>query len=146
MGLIEESDWIASWTEPDREEDPPGASSRPFFRHEFALDGKVAASLNHYAYGVVGSFLYEYVAGIQPLEPGFRRVEVRPHPGDGLTYARSSHISPYGRIASSWWIKGGNFELGVEILGGVSADIILPDGSTEQKGSGKHRLEQARAG
>ena len=85
----------------------------PFFRHEFALDGKVAASLNHYAYGVVGSFLYEYVAGIQPLEPGFRRVEVHPHPGDGLTYARSSHISPYGRIASSWWIKGATSNSGL---------------------------------
>ena len=146
MGLIEESDWIASWIEPDREEDPQERHPAPFFRHEFALDGKVAASLNHYAYGVVGSFLYEYVAGIRPLEPGFRRVEVRPHPGGGLTYARSSHISPYGRIASSWWIKGGNFELEVEIPGGVSADIILPDGSTEQKGPGKHRFEQARAG
>ena len=111
-----------------------------------APDGKVTASLNHYAYGAVGSFLYEYVAGIRPLEPGFRRVEVHPHPGGGLTYARASHTSPYGRIASSWWLKGGNFELEVEIPGGVSADIILPDGSSEQKGAGKHRFEQARAG
>lgn len=36
----------------------------------------------------VGSFLYKYVAGIRPLEPGFRRVEVRPHPGGGLTHTR----------------------------------------------------------
>ena len=119
-----------------------GFLSTPFLLP--VLIAKVTASLNHYAYGAVGSFLYEYVGGIRPLEPGFRRVEG--HPGGGLTYARSSHTSPYGRIASSWWIKGGNFELEIEIPGGVSADIILPDGSTEQKGPGKHRFEQARAG
>ena len=40
MGLLEESDWIASWIEPDREEAPQERHPAPFFRHEFALDGE----------------------------------------------------------------------------------------------------------
>ena len=108
-----------------------------------APDGKVTASHNHYAYGAVGTYLYEYVAGIRPTEPGFRTVEIRPHPGGGLTRARAAHVSPYGRIESSWRIEGGVFSLDVEIPGGVSAEVVLPDGGAEQAGPGRHRFDRS---
>ena len=44
-------------------------------------DGAPHASLNHYSKGAVITFLHQYVAGLQLLEPGYRRFRVRPAAG-----------------------------------------------------------------
>ena len=38
-------------------------------------------SQNHYSKGAVVSFLHRYVAGLQAVEPGYRRFRVEPRPG-----------------------------------------------------------------
>jgi alpha-L-rhamnosidase len=37
-------------------------------------------SFNHYAYGAIGQWLYETVAGLAPLEPGYKAFSVAPEP------------------------------------------------------------------
>ena len=61
-------------------------------------------SFNHYAYGAIGDWLYQVVAGIEidPNVPGYKRVLIQPQPGGGLTYASASFDSLYGRIESKW--------------------------------------------
>ena len=56
-------------------------------------------SFNHYALGSVGEWLYRFVLGIElaPGAAGFDRVEIRPHPGGSLSYARGSFRSVRGR-------------------------------------------------
>jgi len=66
-------------------------------------------SLNHYAYGAVGEWLYENIAGIKPLEPGYKKIEISPIPGGGLTSAEATYESPYGKIQSAWRIEGDTF-------------------------------------
>ena len=107
-----------------------------------APDGKVTASLNHYAYGAVGSFLYEYVAGIRPLEPGFRRIEVHPHPGGGLTYARSSHTSPH-----RGGLRGATSNSRLRSQAAFLPTSSYPTGAPSKRGRGNtdsNRLEQGR--
>ena len=70
-------------------------------------DGAPHASLNHYSKGAVISFLHRYVAGVQLMEPGYRRFRVAPMPGGSITSARSSHDSPYGRIEVAWHLDAG---------------------------------------
>src|SRR5690606_6257203 len=70
-------------------------------------DGNPHASLNHYSKGAVISFLHRYVAGLRPVEPGYRRFLVQPCPGGGITSARTHHDSPHGRIAVAWRDEGG---------------------------------------
>ena len=41
-------------------------------------DGVPHASLNHYSKGAVITFLHQYVAGLQILDPGYRRFRVAP--------------------------------------------------------------------
>ncbi|MEX0929940.1 MAG: family 78 glycoside hydrolase catalytic domain, partial [Balneolales bacterium] len=41
-------------------------------------------SLNHYAYGAIGDWLFKEVAGIQPAEPGYKTIRIEPVPGGGL--------------------------------------------------------------
>ncbi|NJB35050.1 family 78 glycoside hydrolase catalytic domain [Croceivirga sp. JEA036] len=66
-------------------------------------------SLNHYAYGAVGEWMYERIAGIKPLEPGYKKIRIAPIPGGGLTSAEATYDSPYGEIKSTWKIEGDTF-------------------------------------
>jgi alpha-L-rhamnosidase len=84
-------------------------------------------SFNHYAYGAVGDWLYGEVAGIQALEPGYRRILIAPRPGGGLSYARARHESAYGPIESSWELEAGSFRLEVTVPPNTRATVRLPE-------------------
>ena len=102
-------------------------------------------SYNHYASGAVGDFLYRRVAGLEPIEPGYKRFAVRPIPGGNLTGASASVRTPYGVAASAWRIENGAFTLTVTVPVGTTCLVTLPDGTTETVGSGTHAFEAALA-
>lgn len=95
-------------------------------------------SLNHYAYGAVGSWLYETVAGIKAEAPGYRKIIIEPHPGGGLTYARARYQCPYGEIKSEWKIIDKRLIVHVEIPKGTTAIIRLPGEPDRHVGPGKY--------
>jgi alpha-L-rhamnosidase len=95
-------------------------------------------SLNHCSKGAVVSFLHRYTAGIELLEPAYRRFRVRPRPGGGLTSAEAAHESPYGRIESSWRIEDGLLHLHVVVPAGTEGQVVLPDGRAETAAPGEH--------
>ena len=97
-------------------------------------------SFNHYASGSVGDFLYRRVAGIEPVEAGYKRFRVKPLVGGGLTGARASVRSPYGRIVSDWSTESGAFRLRVEVPVSTVCEVVLPDGRCETVGSGKYEF------
>ena len=97
-------------------------------------------SYNHYASGAVGAFLYERIAGIQAIEPGYRTFRIRPLAGGGITSARGSTDSPYGKIVSDWKIEEGIFSLDIEVPAGTKCAVTLPDGTTSEYGSGNWPL------
>ena len=85
-------------------------------------------SFNHYAYGAIGEWLYRFVAGIEidEKQPGYKHAVIQPLPGGGLTWAKASLLSPYGRIASSWEIRNASIRLEVEIPPNTTASVVLP--------------------
>lgn len=97
-------------------------------------------SFNHYAAGAVGDWLYRRVAGIEPIEGGYRRFRVAPLVGGGLSSAEGSVRTPYGTASSSWNLDGSRFTLRIEVP--VSTDCVaeLPDGSERVLTSGRHEL------
>ncbi len=103
-----------------------------------SADGVPHESLNHYSKGAVVSFLHRYTAGIELVEPAYRRFRVQPRPGGGLTWAEAAHESPYGRIESSWRIQDGELRLRVAVPAGTEATVVLPDGATGTAGPGEH--------
>ena len=72
-------------------------------------------SLNHYAYGAIGEWMYERIAGIAPLEAGYKVIKIAPQPNEPLTSASASLNTPFGKVSSSWEIKDGNFDLEVVV-------------------------------
>ena len=103
-----------------------------------SADGVPYESLNHYSKGAVISFLHRHAAGIELVEPAYRRFRVRSRPGGGLTWAEAAHESPYGRIESSWRLERGEFVLRVVVPAGTAAEVVLPDGGTTAAGPGTH--------
>jgi alpha-L-rhamnosidase len=110
------------------------------------LGSELTGSLNHCSKGAVVSFLHRYVAGLQPLEPGYRRFRVAPRPGGGLSQAETFHDSPYGRISVAWRLHDGAGELDAEVPPGTSGLVLLPDGRRVELVAGHHRLQWSVTG
>ncbi|HWA09653.1 MAG TPA: family 78 glycoside hydrolase catalytic domain [Opitutaceae bacterium] len=85
-------------------------------------------SFNHYAYGCVVGWFYDTIAGLKPdaAAPGWKRFQVAPIPGGGLTSAKASVETPYGVAASDWRIANGRFELAVTVPANTTAQVSLP--------------------
>lgn len=83
-------------------------------------------SYNHYAFGCVGDWLYRRIAGLDKLEPGYRRILIRPATDCGLTCAEASYESVYGTISSKWKLALWDVTLSVSIPANTSAVVYLP--------------------
>ena len=104
-------------------------------------------SFNHYAYGAIGEWLYNRVAGIKIDEahPGYKHFILAPHPGGGLTYVKATFESVYGTIVSDWKIENGEMVYKVEIPANTTASVVLPNagGAAVQTNT---KAEQQRVG
>jgi alpha-L-rhamnosidase len=80
------------------------------------------------------AWCYQTLAGINydRSRPGFKHVILRPHPVGDLTWARASHVGPYGRIASSWKIDAGSIRWQVIVPPNTSATATIPTSSPER--------------
>ena len=95
-------------------------------------------SFNHYAFGAVAAWLHRTVAGLNPGEPGYRSIVIRPRPGPGLDHARAWLDTPYGRAESGWERIGDGLRVHAVVPPGTTARIELPDGTTTVAGVGRH--------
>jgi alpha-L-rhamnosidase len=85
-------------------------------------------SFNHYAYGAIGDWMYQVMAGIEIDEaaPGYKHILIQPQPGGGFTSVRASLKTLYGRVSSAWKLSDDKFELAVEVPANTRATIRLP--------------------
>jgi alpha-L-rhamnosidase len=85
-------------------------------------------SFNHYAYGSIGAWLYNTVAGIEidPAQPGYKHSILRPQPGGGLIQAAGKLKTLYGELVSQWKIDNGQFEWTVIVPPNTTATLQLP--------------------
>jgi alpha-L-rhamnosidase len=103
------------------------------------VNGDTMTSFNHYALGAVADWLHRVVAGIAPVEPGYRRSRIAPVPGGRLRWARASLRTPYGELSSSWRVEGATFTLQVRVPPSTTAEVVLPvDGGRHEVASGAH--------
>ncbi|KAG7041707.1 glycosyltransferase family 28 domain-containing protein [Colletotrichum scovillei] len=106
-------------------------------------------SFNHYAFGAVAKFLVERLAGLQRLEPGWKRSRAKPILGAELTNASAEHVTPYGKVACAWKLADegeGRLRLKVNVVVPplTEMEVVLPtkDGKrVEMVGSGEWTFE-----
>ena len=77
------------------------------------------ASHNHIMFGDLSAWAYEYVAGIVPVEPGFRKIAIRPHFPKGVDSFSATHRTAYGEIRVSWRRQGGKPVLDCSVPEGI---------------------------
>ncbi len=97
-------------------------------------------SLNHYAYGAVGDWIYRCAAGIDatPLDAGFHTVVLHPVFDARLGSIAFDYESAYGTIHSDWKVENGNAEWHVTIPANTTGWLRLSAGEAR-----KYRLEGA---
>lgn len=99
-----------------------------------------ARSHGHYFLGTADDWLTGYVAGIRPIEPGWRRFLVAPAVCGPVGSASCSVRTPYGTAAVDWRVEGDEVALTVTVPPGTSADVRLPSGGSAPVGPGTHTL------
>ncbi len=115
-------------------------------------------SFNHCAYGSVAEWLYRRLAGIEEIEPGYRKIricpvysagyydysrgtvtasdEVSPVYMEGIDRVKGTYESVYGEISAETDYK--ESVLRVKIPPNTTALVVTPDGKEHEVGSGSY--------
>ena len=105
-----------------------------------AINPGEMTSFNHYALGAVADWMQRTIGGLAPAEPGYRRLEIRPRPGGGLTHAQARHLTPYGLAECAWRIENDVITVEVVVPPNTTATVILPGSAAPiEAGSGVWR-------
>lgn len=83
-------------------------------------------SQNHPMFGSVGAWFYRSLLGINELEPGFRKILIKPQPAGDLTSAEGSFETLYGEIGTAWKIAERKFFLKINIPVNTTATVMIP--------------------
>lgn len=86
---------------------------------------------------------YEYLGGIRALEPGYKKIQLKPYPIDGLNFVNCAYNSVSGRIESNWKRNGNHFEWEIVIPANTEAEVWVPTKKgyeIKNLGSGRCRL------
>jgi alpha-L-rhamnosidase len=93
-------------------------------------------------FGDFAAWAYAYIAGVRPIEPGFKRFEVRPRPPSALNHVKATVPTPHGSISVEWRKTEGKVTLRVSVPKGTTAEVILPSGEKHVLPDGNHILEK----
>jgi alpha-L-rhamnosidase len=86
-------------------------------------------SFNHYAYGAVGDWMFGQLGGIQMVEPGYKTSRVAPLIGfGGLSSARCTQQTAFGRLASQWQVSETSNTLNVDVPVNTTTIVHVPQG------------------
>ncbi|MFI1736036.1 family 78 glycoside hydrolase catalytic domain [Streptomyces acidicola] len=103
-------------------------------------------SFNHYALGAVADWMHRFLGGLAPAAPGYRRFTVAPRPTPDITWADTSHRTPYGDARVFWRQSDEDFTLDITVPVGTRAEVLLPrpDATPTEAGPGRHTFHCAR--
>jgi alpha-L-rhamnosidase len=95
-------------------------------------------SFNHYSLGSCGEWMFSSLAGIDTDGAGFKKLMIRPTPGQGITWVKASYDSINGKIATRWKVADGTFRLDLTLPPNTTATVYVPaKDATSVKESGQ---------
>jgi alpha-L-rhamnosidase len=81
--------------------------------------------------GDLNLWFHEYLAGIRPEQPGFKRLIMKPFPVGDLNHVRASCLTPYGTVFSEWNVESNAFNWRITIPANTQATVYIPADSKE---------------
>jgi alpha-L-rhamnosidase len=90
------------------------------------LTGPAMNSQNHIMLGSIDAWFYRTLAGLAPLEPGWRKIRVKPHVLGELASAEASITTVRGPVRSAWKRDDASFSLEVLVPVGARAKVYVP--------------------
>ena len=88
-------------------------------------------SSNHYAFGNVARWFFEYLGGIKATKAGFEEVTIKPYFFKELGDFKAEYNSRRGLVVSEWKYQEStdSYEWTVTVPAGVEAKLVTPDGT-----------------
>lgn len=86
--------------------------------------------------------MYKKLAGINPIEAGYKKFFIKPMFIKGITSVKASFESGYGLIRSQWECKDNKIRVYVEVPANTTAILYLPEiDEAIELGSGSYSYE-----
>ncbi len=100
-------------------------------------------SFNHYAYGAIGQWMYERIAGLapDPNAPGYKHFFLRPLFIPQLSSATATLETPYGKASSAWQKSNNQISLTLTIPPNTTATLELPQQPRQTLTPRTHHIE-----
>ena len=95
-------------------------------------------SLNQYGFATVGDWLVKELAGLNALEPGYKKSRIAPRPVKGIPEVKASYETPYGLLSVDFKCRDGRITAHVCIPENTTAEVSLPGRACEELGSGEY--------
>lgn len=107
-------------------------------------------SRNHHFFGTPVQWMYEDLAGIKPVEPGYKTIEFKPYIPEGLESITVSYESVMGTVESSWQQTGEEITLNISVPNNSNGIVYVPAVSDNVSVGGEEsvsflRMEDGRA-
>ncbi len=92
----------------------------------------------HNCYNAIGSWFYQALGGIRTDEknPGYKHVYIEPQIPEGVTWAKTSVNSPYGKVSVDWSLEGVVLKMNVTLPVGCRGTVIVPANAHKSKVNG----------
>lgn len=98
-------------------------------------------SHNHPMYGAVSRWFFACLAGMEPIDGGWRRFSVQPCFPEKLLSASAGVPTPYGEAVLRWVHRYGSRYVYLQVPFGTTAVVTLPHLGTFEAGPGFHHWE-----
>jgi len=91
------------------------------------LTGRGMNSHNHIMFGSLDAWLYKNLAGIEPVEAGWKTFRLKPYAQEKVVWVKSKFQSIYGEIALAWEKTESEFILEFSLPVGTRAKLYFPE-------------------
>ncbi|MDR1813852.1 MAG: alpha-rhamnosidase, partial [Tannerella sp.] len=147
VGIPVLTEWVIKANRPDfmynmlKKRDYPG--------YLYMVDNGATATWEHWngershihnCYNGIGSWFYQAIGGIRPLESaaGYRKILIQPQIPAGITWAKTTKETPYGTVAVDWSLDDNNLTINVLVPVGCTASLPLKENVTSCNINGSH--------
>ncbi|HPN35164.1 MAG TPA: family 78 glycoside hydrolase catalytic domain [bacterium] len=113
-------------------------------------EGPGMNSRNHFAFGAVGRWFYDYLAGLRVdiQHPGYKRAIIAPQPVGDLKWAEAKLNTLYGPLSCRWQQETNTLKMWLTIPANTTAEIHFPTGGQQEPTlleGGRHLIHKGKA-